>query len=164
MHRVALVRASERWGVVYEVTRLVGINHVALEVGDIDEASAWYGRYFSFELRGRASSRTAFIDMGDQLIALMARRSQSPDAVRPFGMVVDDREAVRAALRAEARTFSRGGPLDFSDPWGNHITVVDYRETQFSKAPAVLGGMGFEGLGKTDNALAELREKGLIDT
>jgi len=142
------------------VARLVGINHVALEVADVDEALAWYGRFFSFELRGRAGSHAAFVDMGDQFIALMAGRSQPPDGVRHFGLVVDDKEAVRDALRRAGVDVQAAGSLDFSDPWGNHVQVVDYREIQFTKEPAVLRGMGLE-LGKTDDAVQELRRKGL---
>ena len=142
------------------MARLVGINHVALEVADVDEALAWYGRFFSFELRGRAGSHAAFVDMGDQFIALMAGRSQPPDGVRHFGLVVDDKEAVRDALRRAGVDVQAAGSLDFSDPWGNHVQVVDYREIQFTKEPAVLRGMGLE-LGKTDDAVQELRRKGL---
>ena len=142
------------------MARLVGINHVALEVGDVDEAVAWYGRFFEFELRGRIGSRMAFVDMGDQFIAIAAGRSQPPDRERHFGLVVDDKEAARAALR-EAGVAVTGPPgLDFHDPWGNHVQVVDYREIQFAKTPEVLRGMRLE-LSKTDAALAELRGKGL---
>ena len=143
------------------MARLVGINHVALEVDDVDAALAWYGRFFEFELRGRAGSQIAFIDMGDQFIAIAAGRSQGPDATRHFGLVVDDKEAVRAALRAAGVEVQRSGSLDFRDPWGNNVQVVDYREIQFSKAPPVLRGMRLEGLEKSERALTELRDKGL---
>ena len=140
--------------------RLVGINHVALEVGDVDEALAWYGQIFSFELRGRAGSM-AFIEMGDQFLALSAPREQPRDEDRHFGLVVDDREAVREALKlAEAVIVPTRG-LRFLDPWGNSVEVVQYDQVQFSKTGAVLSGMGFGTLGKTEAALAELREKGL---
>ena len=140
--------------------RLVGINHVALEVGDIDEALAFYGQFFEFDLRGR-NRGMAFIDMGDQFIALARGRTQPPDEERHFGLVVDDKETVRRALQdAGVRVQSRGG-LDFTDPWGNHVQVVDYREIQFTKAPEVLGGMGLDGLAKSEQALGELRAKGL---
>jgi len=118
------------------VARLVGINHIALEVGDVDEALAWYGRFFEFELRGRAGARMAFIDMGDQFIALAGGRSQPADESRHFGLVVDDKEAVRAALQDAGVSVRRSGSLDFHDPWGNHVQVVDYRDIQFSKTPA----------------------------
>ena len=144
------------------MTRLVGINHIALEVGDIDDALEWYGRLFELELRGRHGSRMAFVDMGDQFIALSAGRRQAPDDGRHFGLVVDDKEAVRAALRDAGVPVQSSGSVDFSDPWGNHVQVVDYRDIQFTKAPAVLQGMGLEGLSKTDAALGELRSKGLI--
>ena len=143
------------------MARLVGINHVALEVDDVDAALAWYGRFFEFELRGRAGSQIAFIDMGDQFIAIAAGRSQGPDATRHFGLVVDDKEAVRDALRGAGVEVQRSGSLDFRDPWGNNVQVVDYREIQFSKAPPVLRGMRLERLEKTERALTELRDKGL---
>jgi lactoylglutathione lyase len=143
------------------MARLVGINHVALEVADVGEALAWYGRFFSFDLRGRVGSRAAFIDMGDQFLALMAGRRQLPDAVRHVGLVVDDKEAVRRQLRQQGISVQESGSLDFTDPWGNHVQVVDYREIQFTKAPSVLRGMGLEELGKTVQALDELRKKGL---
>jgi len=143
------------------VARIVGINHVALEVGDIDEALAWYGRFFELELRGRAGRNMAFLDMGDQFIALAAGRTQPPDEARHFGLVVDDKEAVREALREAGVSVQSAGSLDFLDPWGNHLQVVDYREIQFTKAPAVLRAMGLEGLGKSDAAQREIRERGL---
>jgi catechol 2,3-dioxygenase-like lactoylglutathione lyase family enzyme len=142
------------------VPRLVGINHVALEVESVDDALAFYGRIFDLELRGR-SPRMAFIDMGDQFIALAEGRTQPPDRHRHFGLVVDDKEATRKALEAAGVEIQPGRGLDFIDPWGNHVQVVDYRDVQFSKAPQVLRGMGLEGLAKSDRAQTELREKGL---
>src|ERR1700759_5455622 len=141
--------------------RLIGINHVALEVGDIDEALAWYGRFFEFELRGRMGDRMAFLDMGDQFIALASGQSAERDRARHFGLVVDDKEEVRAAMRAAGLEVRAAGSLDVYDPWGNQIQVVDYREIQFTKAPEVLRGMGLDGLEKTGAARRELREKGL---
>ncbi|MGH7358351.1 MAG: VOC family protein [Candidatus Rokuibacteriota bacterium] len=141
--------------------RLVGMNHVALEVGDIEEALAFYGRIFAFELRGRAGSM-AFLDMGDQFLALGEGRRQAADDHRHLGLVVDDKDAVRAALEEAGAEILPGRGLDFRDPWGNRIQVVDYSDVQFSKAPAVLRGMGLEGLEKSERAVAELREKGLI--
>ena len=143
------------------MARLLGINHVALEVGDIDAALAWYGRFFEFELRGRAGARMAFIDMGDQFIALAAGRSQPDDEDRHFGLVVDDKEAVRSALQEAGVNVRPAGSLDFSDPWGNHIQVVGYRDIQFTKAPAVLRAMGLDGLGKSEAAEREIRDRGL---
>jgi lactoylglutathione lyase len=139
--------------------RLVGINHVALEVGDIDEALAFYGQLFELALRGRLAG-AAFVDMGDQFIALMEGRSQPPDRARHFGLVVDDRDAARRALEAAGVKIQPGRGLDFLDPWGNRVQVVQYDEVQFTKSEGVLGGMGLE-LGKTERALGELREKGL---
>jgi catechol 2,3-dioxygenase-like lactoylglutathione lyase family enzyme len=143
------------------MARLVGINHIALEVGDINEALAWYGRFFEFSLRGRAGNRMAFVDMGDQFIALAAGRRQPPDDARHFGLVVDDKEGVRAALAEAGVEVQRSGSLDFRDPWGNHIQVVDYRDIQFTKTPAVLAAMDLDGLQKTEAARREIRERGL---
>ena len=133
---------------------------MALEVGDLDEALRWYGRFFEFELRGRGP-RMAFIDMGDQFIALAAVRGQRADESRHFGLVVDDKEAVRSALREAGVEVAPGGSLDFHDPWGNQVQVVDYRDIQFIKSPAVLRAMGIEGLHKSDSAQRELRGKGI---
>ena len=140
--------------------RLVGLNHIALEVGDIDEALEFYGRIFEFTLRGRGG-RMAFIDMGDQFIALAAGRTQPPDSHRHVGLVVDDKEAARCALQEAGVEVQSHGSVDFSDPWGNHIQVVEYGEIQFTKAESVLRGMGFEDLPKSEKALEELRAKGL---
>ena len=140
--------------------RLVGINHVALDVGSVDDALEFYGRIFDLELRGRAG-RMAFIDIGDQFIALSEGRTQPPDRARHFGLVVDDKEATRQVLIDAGVELQPGRGLDFLDPWGNNIQVVDYREIQFTKAPEVLRGMGLDDLDKSDQALAELREKGM---
>jgi len=142
------------------MARLVGINHIALEVGDIDEALAWYGQFFEFELRGRSGSQMAFVDLGDQFIALARRAEREPDAARHFGLVVDDKAAARAALEAAGVELTRAPNCSFRDPWGNHVQVVDYREIQFTKAPEILRGMGLE-LEKGERAKAELRGKGL---
>ena len=141
------------------VTRLVGINHVALEVDDVDEAIEWYGRFFEVALRGR-SPGMAFLDMGDQFIALERGRTQPPDRGRHFGLVVDDKEALRGALEEAGVAVSRPPSLDFRDPWGNHVQVVDYRDVQFTKAPEVLRGMGLD-VEKSEKAIGELRAKGL---
>jgi len=143
------------------MTRLVGINHVAVEVGDVGEALEWYGRFFDFELRGRSGERMAFIDMGDQFLALAAGRSQPPDRARHVGLVVDDKEGLRERLAQAGVEVAPSGSLDFSDPWGNHVQVVAYSEIQFTKAAAVLRGMGLEGIAKTERARQELRDKGL---
>jgi len=140
---------------------LVGINHVALEVGDVDAALEWYGRIFAFELRGRAGRNMAFIDMGDQFLALSAPRSQPRDDDRHFGLVVDDKQAVRSALEQEGAEIVPTRGLRFVDPWGNNVEVVQYDEIQFSKTEAVLRGMGLGTLGKSEAARAELRDKGL---
>jgi len=140
--------------------RLVGVNHVALEVGDVEEALAFYARVFDFTLRGR-SPRMAFVDMGDQFIALAEGRTQPPDEHRHFGLVVDDKEAVRRALAEAGVQILPGRGLDFLDPWGNRVEVVEYADIQFSKTPEVLHGMGLDGLEKSEDALEELRRKGL---
>jgi lactoylglutathione lyase len=140
--------------------RLVGINHVALEVGDLEEALDFYGSIFEVRLRGREPGM-AFIDMGDQFIALSEGRTAPPDAARHFGLVVDDKDAVRAALERAGVAIEPGRRLDFRDPWGNHVQVVDYRDVQFTKAPAIVEGMGLGLLEKREQALRELREKGL---
>ena len=145
------------------MARLVGINHVAIEVGDLDEALAWYRRFFEFDLRGRHGSQMAFIDMGDQFLAIAAGRSQPPDESRHIGLVVDDREAVRGRLAQAGVPVAPSGSVDFLDPWGNHLQVVDYRDIQFAKAPAVLRAMGLDELVKTGRAIAELHAKA-IDT
>ena len=140
--------------------RLVGFNHIALEVGDLEEALDFYGRIFEFELRGRGPSM-AFIDAGDQFLALSEGRTQPPDEHRHFGLVVDDKKAVRGALRQAGVEILPGRGLDFRDPWGNRWQVVEYGEVQFTKAPHVLSGMGLKDLEKTEKALDELRRKGL---
>jgi lactoylglutathione lyase len=142
------------------MARLVGINHVALEVDDVEEALEWYGRFFELELRGRIGDRMAFIDLGDQFVALARGRTQPPDEARHFGLVVDGKDAVRAALEGAGIAVTRVPDCSFRDPWGNHVQVVDYREIQFTKAPEILRGMGLE-LEKSEQAKAELREKGL---
>ena len=142
------------------MARLVGINHVVLEVDDLEEALDFYGRLFELELRGRVP-RMAFVDMGDQFLVLAEGRSQPPDGERHFGLVVDDRDEVRARLEEAGAEILGGRGLDFRDPWGNHVQVVRYEDIQFSKTPAVLDGMGLAGLGKSDSALRELRDKGL---
>ncbi len=140
--------------------RAIGINHVALEVGDVDAALAWYGRFLDFELRGRRPTM-AWIDLGDQFLALSAPRRQGPDAGRHFGLVVDDKEAVRAALAEEGIEVAVRGGLRFDDPWGNQVEVVGYRDVQFTKAPAILAGLAPEGLEKSAAAREELARKGL---
>ncbi|MGH2877299.1 MAG: VOC family protein [Solirubrobacteraceae bacterium] len=141
-------------------TRVVGVNHVALEVDSVDAALAWWARYFDFELRGRRG-RMAWIDLGDQFLALAEPRSQPPDGGRHFGLVVDDKEALRAALREAGEDVAAAGSLRVRDPSGNTIEIVDYRDVQFTKAPEVLHGMGLEGLHKRQGAIEELRAKGL---
>ena len=140
--------------------RAVGINHVALEVGDIEEALEFYGRLFEVRLRGR-SRGMAFIDLGDQFIALQKGRKQPADDGRHFGLVVDDKEAVRKALIEAGVEIVPGPFLDFLDPWGNRIEIVGYQNIQFTKAPNVLRGMGLSQLKKTPGAIKELAEKGM---
>src|SRR5262245_17148044 len=140
--------------------RAVGFNHVALEVGDIEEALAFYGRLFEFKLRGK-SRTSAFIDLGDQFLALQKGRRQSTDGGRHFGLVVDNKDAVRKAL-TDAGIKPLPGPfLDFLDPWGNRIEIVGYDNVQFTKAPNVLRGMGLTHLSKNEKAIKELTAKGM---
>jgi lactoylglutathione lyase len=142
------------------VARAIGINHVALEVGDIDEALAWYGRFLEFELRGKRRTM-AWLDLGDQFLALSAGRRQGPDDGRHFGLVVDDKEAVRAAVAALGVDVAPRGGLRFQDPWGNAIEIVDYRDVQFTKTPPVLAALAPDGLEKSAAAREELVRKGL---
>ena len=140
--------------------RAIGFNHVALEVGDIEAALAFYGRLFDFELRGK-SETAAFIDLGDQFLALQKGRTQPADDGRHFGLVVDDKQAVRAALAQAGINPLPGRFLDFLDPWGNRIEIVGYDNIQFTKAPNVLRGMGLSHLSKNEKAVKELRDKGM---
>jgi lactoylglutathione lyase len=140
--------------------RAVGVNHVALEVGDIDEALAFYGRLFDFKLRGKTET-SAFIDLGDQFLALQKGRTQAADDGRHFGLVVDDKEAVRAALAEAGVEPLPGRFLDFRDPWGNRVEIVGYDNIQFTKAPNVLRGMGLAHLSKNEKAIKELTDKGM---
>ncbi len=141
-------------------SRVVGFNHVALEVGDIDEALAFYGEFLDFELRGK-SENMAFIDLGDQFLALSKGRRQAPDDERHFGLVVEDKAAVRQRLEDMGVEIVSDRFLDFLDPWGNRIEIVGYENIQFTKAPHVLRGMGLEHLTKSKIALKELAEKGM---
>ena len=139
---------------------MVGLNHIALAVGDVDEAVEFYGRIFDLELRGRAP-RMAFLDMGDQFLALAEGDDPAADRHRHFGLVVDDVAAVRRALKEAGIEEEPSRGLRFRDPWGNLVEVVQYSDVQFTKAPEVLRGMGIEGLEKSESALKELAEKGL---
>jgi lactoylglutathione lyase len=141
---------------------MVGINHIALAVGNVDEAVDFYARIFDLTLRGR-SGRMAFLDMGDQFLALAEGDDPAPDRQRHFGLVVDDREGVRRALKEAGIDEEPSRGLRFRDPWGNLIEVVQYSEVQFTKAPPVLQGMDLARLGKSESAKRELREKGLGD-
>jgi catechol 2,3-dioxygenase-like lactoylglutathione lyase family enzyme len=142
------------------MARLVGINHIALEVGDVEAALELYARLFDFELRGRGP-RMAFVDMGDQFIALSEGRTQEPDAHRHFGLVVDDKEAVRAAAEREGLELLGGRGLDFRDPWGNRFQIVEYGDIQFERTPGVKRKLGIEELEKSEAARGEIRARGL---
>ena len=139
--------------------RALGINHVVLEVGNVEEALEFYGAIFDFTLRGKREGR-AFIDMGDQFLQLSENRSQEPDGQRHFGLVVDDREPVRQAL-ADLGVELIGNRLNFRDPWGNRVEVIPYSDIQFTKADHILDGMGLGGLEKTPDAIEELSKKGM---
>jgi catechol 2,3-dioxygenase-like lactoylglutathione lyase family enzyme len=140
--------------------KLLGFNHVAVEVGDLERALEFFGRVFDFELRGRGPGM-AFVDAGDQFIAISEGRSQAPDEHRHVGVVVDDRQAVRRALRELEVELLPGRGLDFLDPWGNRWQVVQYSDVQFTKAPEVLWGMGMGHLRKSPDATEQLRRKGM---
>lgn len=139
---------------------MVGLNHVALAVGDVDAAVEFYGRVFEVELRGRVQGM-AFLDMGDQFLALAQGDDPVADGQRHIGIVVDDRARVRKALQDAGVEIEPARGLHFRDPWGNLIEVVQYSDVQFTKTPEVLAGMGLDGLGKSEAAKRELREKGL---
>ena len=143
--------------------RLVGINHVAIEVGNIDEALAWYGQIFAFTLRGR-SERNAFIDMGDQFINMRLEPDYAVSGVekRHVGLVVDDRSRIAELAKAAGARFVDGPYLDFLDPWGNRLEIIEYSNIQYTKAPHVLRGMGLD-LDKSDRAKKELADKGMVD-
>ena len=140
--------------------KAVGINHVALEVGDIDEALAFYGRFLDFELH-RRSETAAFIYFGDQFINFALGREQGPDRARHFGIAVDDKALVEKTLKEMGVEILDGRFLDFLDPWGNRVEITTYTNIQFSKADHVLNGMGLGHLQKTENAIEELRNKGM---
>jgi catechol 2,3-dioxygenase-like lactoylglutathione lyase family enzyme len=144
-----------------ERARLVGINHVALEVGDLEAALEFYGSVFELTLRGRVPGM-AFVDIGDQFVALSAGREQPPDRKRHFGLVVDSRETARRALERAGAQLLPGRGLSFLDPWGNHVQVVEYGDVQFTKAAEVLEALGLSGLEKSDQAKQELAQKGLL--
>jgi lactoylglutathione lyase len=141
--------------------KALGVNHVAFEVDDLDDALAWWARFFNFELRGRVPGM-AFIDLGDQFVALSEGRTQPPDAHRHVGLVVEDKEALRAALAEAGENVKASGSLRMRDPSGNQIEIVDYRDVQFTKTPAVLRALGVEGIAKSERASKELAAKGLV--
>jgi lactoylglutathione lyase len=141
--------------------RLIGINHVALDVGDLEAALDFYGGVFEFELRGRVPGM-AFLDMGDQFLALAEGRDQGPDSRRHFGLVVDDKAAARRALEEAGADVVPGRGLSFRDPWGNQVEVVEYGDVQFTKAPGVAEAMEIGGLEKSAEALREMSERGLL--
>jgi len=138
----------------------IGINHVALEVGDVDAGVDFYRGIFGFPLRGRVPG-AAFLDMGDQFLALSEHESAAPDEHRHFGLVVDGRDAVREALQDAGVEILPGRGLDFRDPWGNRVQVIEYADVQFTKAQQVLDGMGAGELEKSDAAREELARKGM---
>ncbi len=139
--------------------RALGINHVVLEVDDLDKALEFYGALFEFNLRGK-SEHNAFIDLGDQFIQLTLGRSQVADTKRHFGFVVDDRDAVKRAME-RLGIKSINDRMNILDPWGNRIEIVPYDDVQFTKAANILKGMGVGELAKTANAIDELKKKGM---
>ncbi len=143
--------------------RAIGVNHIAFEVDDLDQTLEWYRRYFEFELRGRRGGM-AWLDLGDQFLAFSEGGAASPDRDRHVGLVVSDKEALRDALRHDGERVSPRGSLRVRDPSGNLLEIVDYRDVQFTKAPAVMRAMGIEGLQKSASAREELRAKGIEDS
>ena len=158
-HSSARGRREKETTYAHRSARLIGINHVALEVGDVDEALAFYGKIFSFTLRGRGQGQ-AFIDLGDQFLALMQTDAPHRDRARHFGLVVDDRAQIRALAQAAGAKMVEGPFVDFLDPWGNRIEIVAYADIQFSKAPNVLRGMQFAG-DKSADAKQQLAKKNM---
>ncbi len=142
--------------------RAVGINHVALEVADIDAALDFYGQLFEFELRGRGE-RSAFIDLGDQFIALFKGDDDAVDRGRHFGLVVDDPGKVRRKLAVMGVEVEDGPGVDFRDPWGNYWQMVTYEKIQFTKRPAVMRAMGIGHWRKTAAAEREIAERGFAE-
>ena len=142
--------------------RAIGINHVALEVGDIDEALVFYGKLFEIELLSR-SETDAFIGLGDQFIALFRGGTDARDTGRHFGLVVDDPEKGRALLEAMGVKLMPGHGVNFNDPWGNYVQLVTYEKIQFTKTPGVLRAMGLDDLQKTAEAKREIADRGFAD-
>lgn len=138
----------------------IGINHVALEVGNIAEALAFYGSFLNFTITSQ-SENAAFIYFGDQFINFAKGRTQAPDEKRHFGIAVDDKELVRDTLIEMGVALLGGRFLDFLDPWGNRVEITTYTNIMFSKSTAVLRGMDMDHLQKTDESLAELDKHGL---
>src|SRR5438270_6945059 len=143
--------------------RLVGINHIAIEVGDIEQALEFYGKIFDFTLRDKRPGN-AFLELGDQFINMMQSADPHEDRRRHFGLVVDNRSSVRERVTAAGGKLLPGQFLDFLDPWGNRVEVVEYANIQFTKAPQVLRGMGLSHLPKNERAMKELTEKGMALT
>jgi len=138
----------------------VGINHIALEVGDIDEAMEFYGGFLELDIV-RRSERAAFVYFGDQFVNFMAGRRQGPDEVRHFGIAVDDKALAIRRLEEMGVKLLDGPFTDFLDPWGNRVELTTYTNIQYTKADHVLRGMGLGHLEKTPEALQELAAKGM---
>lgn len=141
--------------------RAVGFNHLALEVGNLDEALEFYGRIFEVKLRGR-HGKMAFIDLGDQFLAIAETDDNSRDGERHFGLVVDDQKKALAAAKAAGAEFLQEGGNSFYDPYGNMFQIVQYSEIQFMKTKSVLESMELGDLKKSDDAINELRQKGIV--
>ena len=140
------------------MARAIGINHVALDVGSIDDAlDFWRSLFPELKLRSR-SSTMAFVDLGDQFLALFQHQVEPRSEHRHFGLVVDDVDAVLAAARDLGASI-RGDNV--ADPWGNRFDVVAYGDIQFTKVEPVLRAQNAADLEKSEAALAELRAKGI---
>ena len=138
----------------------VGINHVAIEVGDVAAAIEFYGRLFNFKVEEQ-NDEMAIVYFGDQFINFIRNADRKPDVMRHFGIAVDDKALVRSALETTGVKLLDSRFLDFLDPWGNRVEITTYTNIQFTKADHVLQGMGLGHLKKSDEAIAELRAKGL---
>ena len=120
--------------------RLAGINHVALQVDDLEAAVAFYTALFEPTAVDRSEEDAAFLEIGDQFLALFERGSREEEP--HFGLVVQDKEAARRALQDAGVEILPGHRLDFRDPSGNRVQIVQYDQIQFTKPDHILEAMG----------------------
>ena len=138
----------------------IGINHVAIEVGDVAAAIEFYGRFLDFQVEEQ-NDGMAIVYFGDQFINFIRNTDRTPDQMRHFGIAVDDKPLARSTLEAMGVQLLDSRFLDFLDPWGNRVELTTYTNIQYTKADHILRGMGLGHLSKSDEALAELRAKGM---